>query len=253
MRCLVSAVLLACGLVIPAVCSADNLVFQGSTTFNRRIMLPYKAAIEAASRHTLTVIPNKTSTGIAALFDKRADFAMSSAPLDTELETLKIEGTAVQADRLRVHEIASVRMAFAVHSANPVRTLSRDQMTRVLLGEISDWSELGGNAGPIKVVLVREGGGVQASVEAALLGNRKVSPASPIRVQISTQLIKVVEQELMALGLAQQSTLKGADVAEVQLDQPIIQPLSLVTLGPPNAAMMAVIDATKRIAAHPAD
>ena len=40
----------------------------------------YQTAIEASSGHQLTVVPNKSSLGLLALFEKRADFAMISAP-----------------------------------------------------------------------------------------------------------------------------------------------------------------------------
>ena len=55
---------------------ADPLVLQGSTTFNRRIMEPFEAAIEAKSKQDITVIPNRTMLGIIALFEGRAHMAM---------------------------------------------------------------------------------------------------------------------------------------------------------------------------------
>ena len=67
---------------------AETLVIQGSTTFARRIE-PYKAMIEAFSKHELTLIPNKTVPGLVALIEGRAHMAMTSAPLKNEIEVLK--------------------------------------------------------------------------------------------------------------------------------------------------------------------
>jgi len=86
-------------------------------------MEPYQTAIEAASGHKLTVVPNKTSLGLLALFEKRADFAMISGPLEIETEILKSSHPDLPFDRLRTFNIATTRMAFAINRDNPVRAL----------------------------------------------------------------------------------------------------------------------------------
>jgi hypothetical protein len=68
-----------------------------------------------------------------------------------------------------------------------------------LTGEVTNWSQLGWQDLPIKIVLVQTGGGVQASIEAQL--GIKISVKDPIRVQISSQVNKIVEQEPAAFGL----------------------------------------------------
>ena len=78
-------------------------------------MEPYQAAIEASSGHQLTVVPNKSSLGLLALFDKRADFAMISGPLETEIDGLKQANPGLPYDQLRSFEISNTRMAFAVN------------------------------------------------------------------------------------------------------------------------------------------
>jgi hypothetical protein len=76
----------------------------------------------------------------------------------------------------------------------------------------------------------------------------KIKPADLIRVQISTQLLKVVEQEPGALGLAQLSEVIQAKGAELTLDKPVTQTLSLVTLGDPTPEMRKLIDAAAHVA-----
>src|SRR4029077_9268594 len=49
--------------------AADPLILQGSTTFNRRVMEPHEAAIEARSKQDITVIPNRTMLGLIALME----------------------------------------------------------------------------------------------------------------------------------------------------------------------------------------
>lgn len=226
--------------------AAQTYVMQGSTTFTHRIIEAHLAEIEMGSGHRLTVIPNKSSLGLLALFEKRADFAMISGPLSAEVEALKQTHPSFAYGRLRSFNIWSTRMAFAVNKGNPVRHLDDDKMRAILLGEITNWKAVGGQDLPIKLVHVREGGGVQASVEALLLG-KSIGVKHAILVQISSQVVKVVAQLPEALGLSQLSIVRNSNATELTLDHPVEQHLNLVTLGDPTPEMMKVIEAARRI------
>ena len=151
-------------------------------------------------------------------------------------------------DRLQAFEVARTPMAFAVHPDNPVRAITIANLRRILLGEVRNWRDVGGRDLPIRLVMVREGGGVQASVESHVLNGQKIVAPDPIRVQISSQVVKVVLQEPGALGLAQLAVVNRAHAPEMKLDDPVEQKLSLVTLGEPTPAMHSVIDAARKIA-----
>lgn len=226
--------------------AAQTYIMQGSTTFTHRIIDAHLAEIELGSGHRLTVISNKSSLGLLALFEKRADFAMISGPLNTEIGALKQTHPNFAYADLRSFNIWTTRMAFAVNKGNPVRHLDNDKMRAVLLGEITNWKAVGGRDLPITVVHVREGGGVEASVEALLLG-KSIGPKHDILVQISSQVVKVVAQLPEALGLSQLSIVRNSNTAELTLDRPVEQHLNLVTLGDPTPEMMKVIEVARRI------
>ena len=63
------------------------------------------------------------------------------------------------------------------------------------------------------------------------------------------QLAWMVEQNPETLAFGQLSLLKQRGVPQLETDEPIEQPLLLVTKGPPTAAMKAVIDAVRHVAA----
>jgi len=240
-------------LLLCAAAEAQTFIVQGSTTFTHRVMEPYQAAIEASSGHQLTVVPNKSSLGLLALFEKRADFAMISGPLENEIDGLKQQHPDLQFDQLRNFEILRTRMAFAVNQNNPIREITTDKMRGILLGEITNWVDVGGPDLPIRIVHVREGGGVQASVEEAILKGKSVNVANPILVQISSQVVKVVEQLPEALGLSQLSIVMKSNAVELKLDRPVEQHLNLVTLGDPTPEMRRVIDTAHLIASSAYD
>jgi phosphate transport system substrate-binding protein len=226
---------------------ADTFILQGSTTFNQRLMTPYQAAIEASSGHKLIVVPNKSTTGILALFEHRADFAMLSSAIETEIALVKSINPDLAVDQLHRFEISRTRTAFAVNPDNPVHAISSSALRDVLLGKIVNWRELGGRDLPIRVVMVREGGGVQLSIENQILGGAKIAPADLISVQISSQVTKIVQQEPSALGLAQLGMLVHAGLPELTTETPVEQKLSLITLGEPTPAMHDLIAVMRQI------
>jgi len=240
-------VLLAGAMFVPA--AADNLTVQGSTTFNTMLLVSHRAAIEAASGHSLAVIPNKSSIGLVALMEGRADLAMISTSLQSELALLKKTKPDLPYAQLRNFNVSRTRVAFAVHPDNPVRTAEVDTIRRVLRGEIDNWRMLGGPDRPLRVVTVRDGGGVPLSIENALLRGEHMTPRNPIIVVIGSEVPKVVAREPGGLGLAQLAEVQARKLPELVIDAEIEQQLNLVTLGNPSSAAWDVILAMQNVAA----
>jgi len=230
--------------------AADTLVVQGSTTFNRRVMLVHQAAIEIASGHTLTVIANKSTPGLVALFEGRAQMAMISAPLASEIEELKKLAPAMPYERLHAFEITATRIAIAVHPSNPVRQASLEDIKRILLGEITNWKALGGPDLPIRVALAG-GGGIVAVIKSELLEGRPVAAPDVLDVGSPEQLVQIMERSADVVGFAQLSLVKRRNIPEIATDRPLQTTLSLVTLDEPTPTIQAVIDAARRLADKP--
>ena len=113
-------------------------------------MEPHKAAIEAMSNHELTLIPNKSMPGLIALLEGRAHMAMISASLKSEIDALQKVMPGLAYDRLQAHQVLNTRIAIGIHPSNRVRKASLNQIRKMLLGEITNWSALGrhGSADP---------------------------------------------------------------------------------------------------------
>jgi phosphate transport system substrate-binding protein len=226
--------------------TAEPIRLVGATTFTTEVMVPHQAEIETASGQKIILLPNRSSLGIYGLFEGH-HIAMISTSLPSLVGDLRKARPELAYDQLRVFNISTTRVAFSVHPSNPVRSADSNTVRRILTGELTNWSQLGWKDLPIKIIAVREGGGVQASIEAQL--GIKISAKDLIRVQISYQVNKVVEQEPAALGLAQIENLRERNVVELTTDRVIEQQLNMVTLGEPSAAALSVIEATKKIIA----
>jgi phosphate transport system substrate-binding protein len=232
----------------PPPAAADVLTVQGSTTFNRSLMEPFRDRIEAASGQVLNVIPNKSGTGLIALLEGRTELAMISAPLSDEIKLLQKSRPDLPYERLRNHEIAKTRVAFAVHPSNSVRQIPLETVGRILLGQVTSWRELGGPDLPIKPVFVHSSGGVIITVTSRLLGGKTIAAPHVIPVASAMQVIKVVEQEPGALGFAQLELVREHHLPEIDTGDTVGQQLNLVTLGEPTPAMQKVIQGTRAVA-----
>jgi phosphate transport system substrate-binding protein len=228
--------------------SADSINIQGSTTFARHILAQQEQRLDALSGHHVTVIPNKSLPGLIALMEGRAHLAMISAPLQTELAALNKAMPGFSPDNLVVHEIGRVKVSIVVHARNKVRKASLNDIRRILVGEIANWSELGGADLPIRVVLVGGGGGVTTVVQDQLLSGRQSTAPNLLYMKSPVQLVQVVEQEPGAIGFAQWELARQRFSPELETENPMEQILSLVTSGPPTPAMQEVIKAIRTIA-----
>jgi phosphate transport system substrate-binding protein len=239
--------LLASAMFGPA--AAENLTIQGSTTFNTMLLASHRPAIEAASGHSLAVIPNKSSLGLVALMEGRADLAMISTSLQSEVAALRKQRAELPFAQLRTFTVSRTRVAFAIHPANPVRSADVESIKRVLRGEIDNWKMLGGPDLPLRVVMVRDGGGVTLTVENVLLRGDHLAARNPITVVMGSEVPKVVAREPGALGLAQLVEVQARKLPELVIDAEIEQQLNLVTLGNPSSAAWDVILAMQNVAA----
>jgi phosphate transport system substrate-binding protein len=244
-----AALALCCATSVLSQALADTLIVQGSTTFNRRVFERYEAEIETTSGHQLTIIPNRTMLGVVALLEGRAHMAMLSATLDSEIRKVRKAMPGLDCSRLKSFAVSSTRVAFVMHPSNPVRKASLEQIRKILTGEITSWSALGGKDAPIRLAFVGGGGGVITSVEAQLLHGKTVSAPNILYVKTALQLIQIVEQEPNAFGIAQLSLAKEKGLPEIATEEPVEQILSLITQGEPTPAMQAVIDAARQVVA----
>ena len=225
---------------------AQTVRIGGSTTFTSEFMAPHQTEVEQLSKQKIILLPNRSNLGVYGLFEGN-DLAMISSSWPDMLVQLKKQRPNLPYDRLRVFNVTKTRVALSVNSNNVARYADSETIGRILKGELTNWKELGGADLPIQLVMVREGGGVQASIEAKL--QLKIATTKAIRVQISSQVNKIVEQLPAALGLAQIENLRGSRAVELRTDYPIEQELNLVTLGDPSPGAQAVIDAVRAVVA----
>jgi len=233
---------LAAMLALGSLAQASTLAIHGSTTVSNAVLVPHKADIEQASGESLDIVSNGSGRGLADLVAGKADMAMISAPLAAEVaaSNAKTPGS-VDPAKLVAHQIGETLVAFVVHPSNPVKELTLAQVTDILSGKITKWSEVGGADQPIVVVAATRGDGVRSAVESRLLGGASIL-AQARELPNSAQPIAVAAQLPTAFGVTSAASVR-AGVTVLKTDQTIGQPLILVTLGPASPDATKVIEA----------
>ncbi len=237
-------------LSVAPVTAAESLMIQGSSTVSARLLTPFKDVIEAKSGQKLEVNASKSAPGLVALLEGKADIAMTSAPLDAEMTAVRQLLPSADITLLSSTEVGKTRVAFALNPKNTVKTATLDQVRDILTGKLTNWKELGGADLPIRVVAVRLGGGLQTTVEGQLLDGKPVDGSHVIKVNNGSQIIKVVEQEPGALGIAQLGLVTEAKLPELVTNRQIEQRLFLVSRTKPSEPVKRVIAAAQQVAAQ---
>ncbi|MCJ8167811.1 phosphate ABC transporter substrate-binding/OmpA family protein [Atopomonas sediminilitoris] len=167
-----------------------------------------------------------SSTGFVGLSEGTTDIAAASRPIkDSEAQALLNLGDLKS--QAAEHIIAIDGLAIIVHPSNPLQQTDTATLARLFAGEISDWSEVGGSAGPVKVYARDEQSGTFDTFnELVLKANGKALSPEAKRYESSDQLSDDVSRDRHAIGfiglpyIRQAKALAVAD-GESQAMQPL--------------------------------
>lgn len=109
-------------------------------------------AIEIKAHGSATAFDETDKNTKVGLLGGYADVGMASSPVKQEvIDKFQAEKMGDPASRMQEHVIALDGLAVIVNPGNSLEKLSVDNLRKVFLGEISDWSALGGQPGQINL------------------------------------------------------------------------------------------------------
>lgn len=124
----------------------DSVSTDGSTSMEK-VIGALGEAFEADTGIAFTYNPTGSGSGIQAVSEGRCDIGLSSRNLKDEELTSGLTETVLAYDGIAV----------IVNTENPVSDLTLEQISKIYIGEITNWSEVGGKDGEI-VLIGREAG-----------------------------------------------------------------------------------------------
>ena len=137
-----------CMMITVAALAISTLVGCGKTTGSvSKVIGALGEAFQNDTGISFTYNPTGSGSGIKAVQEGRCDIGLSSRHLKAEELEAGLSGNILAYDGI----------AIIVHPENPVADLSVETIAKIYTGEITNWSEVGGNDAEI-VLIGREAG-----------------------------------------------------------------------------------------------
>ena len=193
---------------------SGNVATGGSTSMKNVIAALTEGFAEVEPGVTVSYDPTGSGAGITGATDKTLDIGLSSRALKDD-EKADVEGTTIALDGI----------AIIVNNASKVEDLTVDQLKQMFTGEITNWSEVGGDDGEIVLIGREAGSGTRDGFESIV--DVKDSCKYAQELTATGAVIRAVEANPLAIGYASLSavgdTVKMVTVGGVECSEDTVK------------------------------
>ena len=176
--------------------AAKGSVATDGSTSMEKVIGGLGEAFQNETGISFTYNPTGSGSGIKAVLEGRCDIGLSSRDLKAEEEAEGLNATVLAYDGI----------AIVVNPENPVEDLSLEDVAKIYTGEITNWSEVGGN--DVEIVLIgREAGSGTRDGFESITGTEDVCQ---YRQELTStgDVITTVSQNPGAVGYASVASVK---------------------------------------------
>ena len=197
---------------------SGNVATGGSTSMKNVIAALTEGFAEVEPGVTVSYDPTGSGAGITGAADKTLDIGLSSRALKDD-EKADVEGTTIALDGI----------AIIVNNASKVEDLTVDQLKQMFTGEITNWSEVGGDDGEIVLIGREAGSGTRDGFESIV--DVKDSCKYAQELTATGAVISAVEANPLAIGYASLSavgdtvkmvTVGGVEDGSYEVQRPFV-------------------------------
>ena len=193
---------------------SGNVATGGSTSMKNVIAALTEGFAEVEPGVTVSYDPTGSGAGITGATDKTLDIGLSFRALKDD-EKADVEGTTIALDGI----------AIIVNNASKVEDLTVDQLKQMFTGEITNWSEVGGDDGEIVLIGREAGSGTRDGFESIV--DVKDSCKYAQELTATGAVISAVEANPLAIGYASLSavgdTVKMVTVGGVECSEETVK------------------------------
>jgi len=175
--------------------TTGSVATDGSTSMEK-VIGALGEAFQNDTGISFTYNPTGSGSGIKAVQEGRCDIGLSSRDLKDEEKAAGLTGTVLAYDGIAV----------IVNSENPVADLSIETIADIYTGEITNWSEVGGNDAEIVLIGREAGSGTRDGFESIT----DTEDACQYRQELTStgDVITTVSQNPGAIGYASVASVK---------------------------------------------
>ena len=153
-----------------------------------------------------------SSNAFQALLDESAQIGMSARRiLPAEARALRDAGAGNMISTSQEHIIAVDSLVVITHPANPVQSITMDQLRGIYSGTITNWAELGGNDAPITIFTRLADSGTIGVFDAGVFGDEFPSlQSSSLIASDITEMASLVNANEAGIGFVGYAFQRGA-------------------------------------------
>jgi len=221
---------------------SGRVSLNGSTSVERVIAALMEAFREEHPGVTLTFDATGSGAGITSATEGTADIGLSSRYLRDGEDGVDYVRFAVDG------------LAVIVHPDNPVSNLTSEQIAAIYTGEITNWSEVGGEDSPIAVIGREAGSGSRGAfddimgIDGYVVHDQELTSGGAVITAVATNAFAIGYSSLSAVGdTVRVVSVDGVMCTEATLldgSYPVQRPFILMTQAgtEPSEATQAFID-----------
>ena len=172
---------------------------NGSTSMEKVIGVLSEQFMADNSGVSVTYDPTGSGTGIEAAKNGTCDIGLSSRALKDEETSAGLVGTTVALDGIAV----------IVNADSKVSDLTVEQIAQIFTGTVTDWSEVGGDAGTISCIGREAGSGTRDGFET--ITDTKDTCVLAQELTSTGAVIEAVKGNPNAIGYASLSAVEGQE------------------------------------------
>ena len=177
--------------------TGNTVSTDGSTSMSKVIGALGESFTEKYKDIAFTYNPTGSGTGIKAVQEGRCDIGLSSRSLKDEEKASGLKETVLAYDGI----------AIVVNPENPVSNLTAETIAKIYIGQITDWSEVGGKSGQIVLIGREAGSGTRDGFES--ITGTKDKCLYRQELTSTGDVIATVAQNPNAIGYASMASVKN--------------------------------------------
>jgi phosphate transport system substrate-binding protein len=188
--------MLLAGLFLTSTAVPQDLIqIKGSDTAVNLVQRLSEVYMEQFPNTAIAVTGGGSGVGIASLISNRVDIADASRPMkDKEYAAAKENGVIPYEIVIGIDGLSVI-----VNAANPVNSLTIDQIGAIFKGKILNWSEVGGPNIPVSLYGRQPNSGTFVFFQEHVLGNKDYSPKMK-QMNGNAQIVEGIKADKAGIG-----------------------------------------------------
>lgn len=172
---------------------SGSILAVGSSALQPLVEQASQKFMDLNPKVSIQVQGGGSGTGLTQVSGGQANIGNSDVFAEEKLD-------AAKAAELVDHQVAVVAMAAVVNPDVNIDNLTKDQLVQIFTGEVTNWSEVGGNDQKIQIINRPSSSGTRATFEKYALGTKTEDLKGAIQEDSSGTVKKLVKETPGAIG-----------------------------------------------------